>query len=113
MKVPHAAELLRRIAALPDPERFQLRDACPGDAARLAVTFDALLEFGFVERVAEGCGRWHYRLTAKGREAAETGRLTFERGYEVADRGEVPAAGTGEGRGLTPRQRLKQWRKWT
>ncbi len=112
MRCPGALKILRRIAALPTPERFGLRDACPQDAARLSTAFDTLLEFGFVERVVEGCGRWHYRLTAKGRGAVESGVVDFARGYEVTPR-EEPAAATGESQGLTYRMRAKQRRKWT
>ncbi len=112
MRCPGALRILRRIAALPTPERFGLRDACPGDAARLVVAFDTLLEFGFVERVVEGCGVWHYRLTAKGVAAVASGAVDFARGYEVTAR-EEPAAATGESQGLTPRQRQKQRKRWS
>jgi hypothetical protein len=66
-RTERAVELLQRIAALPDPERFAYREVCPRDGFKYERTFDRLIEFEYVERVTVGCGKWHYRITEKGR----------------------------------------------
>lgn len=74
----NAAELLRRVTALPDPQRWQYRDVCPVDGTRFTQALGQLVEWGYVERVVEPRCRWHYRLTPKGRRAASgEERLSF------------------------------------
>lgn len=94
-----AKELLRRVTAAGLADRFQLRQVCPRDASAHLGAFDALVEYDLVERVTEGCGAWHYRLTAAGRQAAAAeGPLRFTRAW--TDATPKPANPSGKARSL-------------
>lgn len=67
-----ALALLKRAAALPDPQAFTYRElsGSTGAAAAMAA-FEKLLDCDLFERVPVSCGVWYYRLTAAGAGAAK------------------------------------------
>ena len=86
-----ATALLKRIGAHPSPERFRLRDVCPRDATRFDHALEQLVEWGYVERVTERVGVWHYRVTDKGRSViAGTERVRLGENYVFPARGYEP-----------------------
>jgi hypothetical protein len=69
---PAAVRYLRRVLAAGLADRFQFGDVLePLDRFRYLPALDVLLDLGHVERVKVACGRWWYRVTAKGKSLAE------------------------------------------
>lgn len=67
--------LLRTAATADGAGRWTLRELFPLSATLYIVALEFCLESDLVERVSEGCGRWHYALTAAGRNAAAAGEI--------------------------------------
>lgn len=86
-----AIELLRRVVAANLAERFKLMQICPRDAAANYPAFENLVEFGYIERVVEAVGVWHYRLTPAAHAVHAGEPLLFGEGYLTTDREYQPA----------------------
>jgi hypothetical protein len=105
---PRANDLLRRVAELPDPSRFAFRDLGSCGGPRYLNTFESLVEFGYIERVAEAVGQWFYRLTPKGQAVvAGENSVRFSGEIRLRERGYEPGAVVRHGV-LTHRQNLHQ-----
>jgi hypothetical protein len=104
-------ELLRRVVAAGKSGWFQLAEVAPREMARFVGPLTNLVDRGFVERVTEGCGRWHYRLTAAGLHAVRIGRLPQPDSYP-GRMSEVEPTPTDTAAGRGRRVDRRDARKW-
>jgi hypothetical protein len=66
--------VVRRAIEAGKASRFKLRELFPFQAAQYITALSNAIEAGAVEQVAEGCGRWFYRVTKSGLDKAKNKR---------------------------------------